>query len=119
MIRFDFPPNGSTHDGGISDGWQYQTRFTSSNLQTTLDMVRTFLAEEGYADVPVPIAATELLHFKFPTKREQILFFGDNGYVHNPVKILFDPSEIRPRTLIVCLFYEQSENHLLRFHNKL
>jgi hypothetical protein len=119
MIRFDFPPDGSTYEGGKSDGWQYQVRFTGANLQTTLDMIRVFLADEGYADVPMPTTAKEMLYFKLPTKRDQILLFGDNGYVHNPIKILFEPNETRHRTLIVCLFNEQSEKHLLRFHNKL
>jgi hypothetical protein len=119
MIRFEFPPDGSTYEGGKSDGWQYQVRFAGANLQTTLDMIRVFLEDEGYADVPIPANAKELLHFKLPTKRDQILLFGDNGYVHNPVKILFEPNETRNRTLIVCLFNEQSEKHLLRFHNKL
>ena len=53
------------------------------------------------------------------TKRDQILLFGDNGYVHNPIKILFDPNENRNRTLIVCLFNETIAGHLLKFHNKL
>jgi hypothetical protein len=119
MIRSDFPPDGSTYEGGKSDGWQYQVRFAGANLQATFDMIRTFLEDEGYGDVPIPADAKELLHFKLPTKRDQILLFGDNGYVHNPIKILFEPNETRNRTLIVCIFNEQKERHLLRFHNKL
>ena len=119
MIRSDFPPDGSTYEGGKSDGWQYQVRFAGANLQATFDMIRTFLEEEGYADVPIPADAKELLHFKLPTKRDQILLFGDNGYVHNPIKILFEPNETRNRTLIVCIFNEKAARHLLRFHNKL
>jgi hypothetical protein len=119
MIRSDFPPDGSTYEGGKCDGWQYQVRFAGSNLQATFDMVRTFLEDEGFEDVPIPSDAKELLHFKLPTKRDQILLFGDNGYVHNPIKILFDPNETRNRTLIVCIFNEKAERHLLRFHNKL
>jgi hypothetical protein len=118
MIRSDFPPDGSTYEGGKSDGWQYQVRFAGANLQSTFDMIRVFFEEEGQ-DVPLPADAKELLHFKLPTKRDQILLFGDNGYVHNPIKILFEPSETRNRTLIVCLFNEKAERHLLRFHNKL
>ena len=119
MIRSDFPPDGSTYEGGKSDGWQYQVRFAGANLQATFDMIRTFLEEEGYADVLIPADAKELLHFKLPTKRDQILLFGDNGYVHNPIKILFEPNETRNRTLIVCIFNEKAARHLLRFHNKL
>jgi hypothetical protein len=119
MIRDDFPPDGSTYEGGISDGWQYQIRFAGSNLQSTLDMVRTFLEEEGYADIPMPKTAEELLHFRLPTKQDQILLFGDNGYVHNPLKILFDPHDRVPKKLILCIFNEKINNHLLKFHGKM
>ena len=60
MIRSDFPPDGSTYEGGKSDGWQYQVRFAGANLQATFDMIRTFLEDEGYEDVPLPADAKEL-----------------------------------------------------------
>ncbi len=119
MIRTDFPPSGSHYEGGSSDGWCYQVRFAGGNLQASLDMVRTFLDEEGYAEIPIPKTSEELLYFKIPVKREQILLFGDNGYVHNPIKILFLPAETRPKTLILCLYNEQTEGHLLKFHGKI
>ncbi len=119
MIRDDFPPEGSTYEGGISDGWQYQIRFAGSNLQSSLDMIRTFLEEEGYADTPLPKTAAELLHFRLPKKQDQILLFGDNGYVHNPLKILFDPNDRVPKKLLLCIFNEKTDNHLLKFHGKL
>ncbi len=119
MIREDFPPDGSQYEGGLSDGWQYQIRFSGSNLQSSLDMVRAFLSEEGYAEVPLPKTSDELLHFRLPIKQNQILLFGDNGYVHNPIKLLFSPTESRPKTLILCIFDEKKPNHLLRFHGKI
>jgi hypothetical protein len=119
MIREEFPPLGSTYEGGISDGWQYQIKFAGSNLQASLDMVKTFLAEEGYANVPTPQYAEELLHFKFPSKRGQILLFDDNGYIHNPIKILFDPSDKLAKKLTLCIFNEKYDNYLLRFHGKI
>jgi hypothetical protein len=119
MIREDFPPTGSTHEGGLSDGWQYQIRFRGSNLQATFDMVKAFLTEQGYADLPLPKDSSELLYFRLPTKQQQISLFNDNGYSHNPIKILFDPNEARPRTLILCLFNEKEEQHLLKFHGKI
>lgn len=119
MIREEFPPEGSLYQGGISDGWQYQIRFAGSKLQSSLDMIRAFLDEEGYEDVPLPRTTEELLHFRLPTKQQQIALFGDNGYVHNPVKILFDPTERTTKTLILCIFDENAENHLLRFHGKI
>jgi hypothetical protein len=119
MIRNDFPPANSTYEGGVSDGWQYQVKFTGSHLQASLDMVRSFLAEEGYADIPIPETADDLKLFKLPTKQQQILLFGDNGYVHNPIKILFDPTEKQPKKLILCLFNEAVAQHLLKFHGKI
>lgn len=118
-IREDFPPEGSNYEGGQSDGWQYQVVFSGTNLQASLDMVKTFLQEQGFADIPLPKNAEELLFFRLPTRREQILLFGDNGYMHNPIKILFKPDENRPKTLILCIFDENAENHLLRFHGKI
>ena len=118
MIREDFPTAGSQYEGGVSDGWQYQVKFAGTNLQSSLNMIKAFLAEEGYADVPIPAIADELLYFRLPTKQEQILLFGDNGYVHNPIKILFDPADKFTKKLILCIFNEQAENHLLRFHGK-
>jgi hypothetical protein len=119
MIRTEFPLAGSTYEGGVSDGWEYQVKFLGSNLQASLDMVQAFLIEQGYAELPIPRTAEELLHFKTPAKRGQTALFGDNGYVHNPLKILFDTTERVPRKLILCLFNEQSEKFLLRFHKKI
>ena len=119
MIRDDFPPEGSLYEGGISDGWQYQIRFAGSNLQNSLDMVRAFLEEEGYAATPLPKTAAELLHFRLPKKQDQILLFGDNGYVHNPIKILFDLNDRVPKKLLLCIFNEKTDNHLLKFHGKI
>lgn len=119
MIKEDFPKEGSHYEGGISDGWQYQIKFAGTNLQASLDMIKSFLAEEGYEDVPIPQTADELLHFRLPTKQEQILLFGDNGYVHNPIKILFDASDKWAKKLILCIFNEKMDNYLLRFHGKL
>ncbi|MBL7817603.1 MAG: hypothetical protein JNL70_21535 [Saprospiraceae bacterium] len=119
MIREEFPVEGSHYQGGISDGWQYQIRFAGSKLQASLDMIRAFLDEEGYEDVPLPKTQDELLHFRLPTKQQQISLFDNNGYVHNPIKILFDPNERTSKTLILCIFDEKADNHLLRFHGKI
>ena len=110
---------GSNYEGGKSDGWQYQVIFAGTNLQATYDMLRDFLAQEGYDSLPLPATTDELLLFRLPTKREQILLFGENGYAHNPVKILFKADEKKPKTLILCIFNEKEPQHLLRFHHKI
>ncbi len=119
MIKDDFPIAGSDYEGGISDGWQYQTKFSGTTLNASLSMIKAFLEEEGYGDLPIPQTADELLCFRLATKQEQIVLFGDNGYVHNPIKILFDPSDKLTKRLILCIFNEKAENHLLRFHGKI
>jgi hypothetical protein len=119
MIREEFPLSGSGYMGGSSDGWEYRTGFAGSNLQASYDMITSFLNEEGYQDVPVPKNAADLLYFKIPNVRKQILLFGDNGYVHNPIKILFDAREAKPRTLFLHIYNENIKNHLLRFHGKI
>lgn len=118
-LRDEFPPAGSGYLGGESDGYRYRTVFQGSNLEQTYEMVRIFLKEEGYADVPLPAHAAELELFRLPTRNRQILLFEDNGYVHNPVKILFPVDRRQKRTLILELYNESAEGHLLRFHRKL
>ncbi len=118
-LREDFPPAGTVYLGGESDGYEYRTVFGGSRLEATFAMVRQFLAEEGYGDIPLPADVSELLLFRLPTRNKQILLFEDNGYVHNPVKILF-PSDRRKRsTLILCLYNEADPKHLLKFHRVL
>jgi hypothetical protein len=117
MIKDEFPPEGSRYEGGISDGWQYQVRFRGANLQASLDMIKIFLQEEGFGDVPLPENADILLYFKLPSKKEQIILFKENGYAHNPIKILFDARDAK--ALILCIFNINVNNHLLRFHGKI
>ncbi|MDX2133262.1 MAG: hypothetical protein SFV52_00645 [Saprospiraceae bacterium] len=114
-VRTAFPEAGSHYMGGESDGWEYRTVFAGSNLAYTYDMVKQFLAEEGYADVPIPADAAELRLFKRP-RRRQLQLFEENGYVHNPLKILFPAGPSARHTLILCLYNEQAPGHLLRFH---
>ncbi len=115
-LRDDFPPAGSDYLGGESDGYEYRTVFAGSSLERSYDMVRQFLKDEGYADVPLPKDARELVLFRLPTRNKQILLFEDNGYVHNPVKILFPLDGRKRNTLILCLYNESHPEHLLRFH---
>lgn len=118
-LREEFPPAGSDYMGGESDGWEYKTTFAGSNLENTYEMVRLFLEEEGYEDIPLPKDAKELELFRLQTRNKQILLFEDNGYVHNPIKILFPLDARQKRTLILCLYNEADEQHLVKFHRVL
>ncbi|MFZ4634361.1 MAG: hypothetical protein ACOYNO_09180 [Saprospiraceae bacterium] len=117
-IRELFPDAGSRYQGGYSDGWEYRTVFAGSNLAHTFDMVKQFLREEGYADVPLPENALEMRLFKRP-KKPQLQLFEEQGYVHNPVKIFFPNAPAPRNTLILCLYNERAPDHLLRFHGVL
>ena len=119
VLREEFPAAGSDYMGGESDGYEYRTIFAGSNLEATYAMVRQFLKEEGYGEVPVPGNAEELKLFRLPTRNKQILLFEDNGYVHNPVKILFPIDRRKKSTLILCLYNEKDPQHLLKFHRVL
>lgn len=119
MIKEEFPEKGSEYVGGESDGIVYRSVFGGASLQYSFEMIRQFLIDEGYKDVPLPADATELEKFKLPTRNKQILLFEDNGYVHNPVKILFPMDGRKKRTLILEIYNENVENHLLRFHRRL
>ncbi len=114
-MREQFPEAGSNYLGGSSDGWEYRTAFTGSRLGFAYEMLKQFLVEEGYADVPLPETAAELKLFKKP-RLAQLQMFADRGYAHNPIKILFPNQR---NTLILCVYNEREPGHLLRFHGVL
>ncbi len=118
-LREDFPPADTDYLGGYSDGYEYRTIFAGSKLEHSYAMVRQFLKEEGYGDLPLPRDAAELERFRLPTRNKQILLFEDNGYVHNPIKILFHNDRRKKSTLILCIYNEADEQHLLKFHRVL
>ena len=119
-IKEEFPLIGMDYSGGKSDGREYQTVFSGATLQHLLEMIKAFLAEEGYEDLPLPADAQELELFRTPTDAKgQVMLFGGNGYVHYPIKILFLPPKGRMKNLLLCIFNEKAEKSLLRFHGKL
>jgi hypothetical protein len=115
-LRNDFPIEGSDYLGGFSDGWEYKTSFNGATLEKTYDMVKAFLVEEGYGDIPIPANAKELRMFKKLVPSAQMTIFREVGYIHNPIKILFHPNEKRSTSLTLCLYNEYAPQHLLRFH---
>ena len=117
-LRKDFPAADSEYLGGTSDGLVYRTAFSGGTLEQSLEMIRQFLQEEGYAEIPLPANAAELSKFRLATRNRQILLFEDNGYVHNPVKILVPPDPRQKRTLLLEVHNEQAQGHLLRFHRR-
>lgn len=118
-LRQNFPVAGEHYLGGESDGYEYRTVFAGSKLEDSFQMIRQFLAEEGYEEIPLPKNAEELRLFRLPTRNKQILMFEDNGYAHNPVKILFPVDRRKKNTLILCVYNENDPDHLLKFHRVL
>ena len=114
-MREQFPEAGSHYLGGSCDGWEYRTAFTGSRLAFAYDMLKQFLEEEGYGDIPLPETAAELKLFKKP-RHAQLQMFADRGYAHNPIKILFPGQR---NTLVLCVYNEREDGHLLRFHGVL
>ena len=117
-IRTQFPESGSDYLGGSSDGWEYRSLFGGTRLAFTYDMIRQFLQDEGYGDVPIPATVEELRLFRRP-KNPQLQMFSEQGYIHNPIKILFPTNKKVRNALALCIYNEQSPNHLLRFHGVL
>ncbi len=115
-LRDNFPPPGSDYLGGESDGYEYKTVFSGISLEHSYDMIRQFLKEEGYKDIPLPKDVEELKLFRLPTRNKQILMFEDNGYVHNPIRILFPTDGRKKKTLILCVYNEADPEHLVKFH---
>lgn len=114
-MREQFPAAGSDYMGGNCDGYEYRSIFAGSTLERTYAMIRDFLQEEGFGDLPLPQTAESLRLFKRP-RHPQLQFFEERGYVHNPVKILFPHKPARKNTLILVICNEKAENHLERFH---
>ena len=115
-LREEINKKNTAYIGGHSDGYQYTTVFSGSSLAQSYQMVRQFLKEEGYGDLPLPKDAKELQKFRLMTRNNQIMLFEDNGYVHNPIKILF-PLDRRKKTMLtLCIFNESDPDHLLKFH---
>lgn len=116
-IRYNFPGVGEEVEGGASDGYCFRVVFAAGRLERTYEMVRAFLKEQGYGALPIPKDSEELRLFRLPPRlRHQLSLFGDNGYVHNPIKILFPVPAGRRGALIVEIYNEDSPDHLVRFH---
>ncbi len=116
MLRDEFPEAGTDYQGGTSDGWEYRTVFAGGTLERSYEMVRQFLDEEGFGDLPVPANAAEMRLFKLPKNRQTALF-TESGYAHNPIKILFPTVGKRQRAaLILCIYNPEVPNHFLKFH---
>lgn len=119
-IREEFPIAGDNYQDGESDGTKYTLVFNGVTLDSSYQMIKAFLEEEGYEDIPLPKDVSELLLFRHPISNTgQILLFDDNGYCHNPIKILFPLDRRKKKTLYLIIYNENTDNHLLRFHNVL
>lgn len=120
VIRHSFPAEGEEREGGLSDGYCFRITFAAGNLEKTYDLIRSFLREQGYAGVPLPSGAQELKRFRLPPKlRHQLSLFGEDGYIHNPIKILFPLSPAKRGSLTLEIYNERKKNHLLLFHRRM
>ena len=118
-LRYAFPPEGTEVHGGQSDGYCFTVTFAAGKLANTYTMLREFLVEQGYGSVPVPADIEELRAFRLPSKlRHQLSLFEEDGYLHNPLKILFPGPGGKRGSLILKLYHERATGHLLRFHGR-
>lgn len=118
-LRTHFPPAGKKYEGGDSDGYCYRIIFSCGRYETSFSLLREFLREEGFKDLPIPGDTGELLRFRLPPRlRHQLSIFGDNGYVHNPIKILFPVIPGRRGELVLEVYNQAHPEHLLRFHRR-
>lgn len=118
-LRQDFPPAGSERHGGRSDGYCFRIVFASGRLEGSYSMLRDFLQESGYGNLPLPADVAELRRFRLPPKlRHQLSLFGEDGYVHNPIKVLFPAKGGKRGSLILEIYNEAEPGHLLKFHRR-
>ena len=118
QVRHDFPPYGSDAHGGESDGLVYRTAFAGSSMTATLAMVREFLTEHGYGEVPLPATDEEMLSFLQPEQGRHPHLFEEPDYAHYPVRLVLPKRDRRRRKLIVELYNEAAPDSLLRFHRR-
>jgi len=116
-LRNNFPKKGEEYLGVTTDGWEYTTSFTGSTIQDSFQMLQRFLNQEGYQDIPLPHSVEELLLFKNPPNQPQMMLFNEKGYFHNPIKIFFPNGKRKESDLILKVYNENIEGHLLQFHN--
>ena len=116
-LRNNFPKKGEEYLGVTTDGWEYTTSFTGSTIQDSFQMLQRFLNQEGYQDVPLPNSIEELLLFKNPPNQPQMMLFNERGYFHNPIKIFFPNGKRKESDLILKIYNEKTEGHLMKFHN--
>lgn len=105
--------------GGTSDGLIYTTAFAASSLDATLALIRAFLDEQGYPEVPIPRTGTEMLAFLQPEHGRHPHLFEQPDYAHNPVRLVFPRRDRLRRKLVVEIYNESAPEHLLRFHRRL
>ncbi|OAV46012.1 hypothetical protein A3850_018945 [Lewinella sp. 4G2] len=118
-LRYNFPAAGPVAEGGTSDGYCYRISFAAGRLDRTYALIVTFLEEQGYRGLPLPADVAELKQFRLPPKlRHQLSLFGEDGYVHNPIKILFPNSGGQRGQLILELYNEAEPGHLVKFHRR-
>lgn len=115
-LKNNFPQQGEDYLGGESDGWKYKTSFTGTTLKDSYSMLCKFLAQEGYENIPLPKDVNELLFFKNPATQTQLRLFNERGYFHNPIKIFFPNGKKMENSLILCVYNENTEGHLGKFH---
>jgi hypothetical protein len=119
-LRSNFPAAGEQCLGGDSDGYCFTIVFAAGRLERTYDLVREFLREQGFGEVAIPADVAELKAFRLPPKlRHQLSLFGEDGYVHNPLKILFPAQGGKRGALVLKIYREAAEGHLLRFHGRI
>ena len=90
-LRESFPNAGEAYLDVVSeDGWEYRIAFAGSRLADSFDMVRHFLHEEGYGDIPLPASAADLRLFR-RHRQPQMLLFNDiwiRGRLHHRAAVL-------------------------------
>lgn len=116
-IRENFPTHEEQYQEGESDGFKYTLAFNGISLDHSYTMIKEFLKEEGYDNIPLPKDIKELRLFRHPvSSNKQFLLFEDNGYCHNPIKIVFPLDRRKKKTLYLIIYNEKAADHLLRFH---
>ena len=75
-IRLYFPTETDDNQGGVSDGVVFTTVFAGSTYVNTFEMVKEFLKENDFGDLPLPKNFEELKLFRLKCMKNQLNFCG-------------------------------------------
>jgi hypothetical protein len=109
MIKTNFPKKEGHYEGGYSNGYMFQIDFIGKSDEESITMLRLFLDNHGFQDIPLPSAERLWWDYFQPDS------FGNRGcFVWHPIVIA--PSKFGYHGLTLFIFDIDNHEHLERWN---